>query len=272
METTEFRFLLKLLTFEDYRAPFSKIELNPTISEAERENICSKLCDRGFLVCSYKISKFKIAPPGKFLLKQDSEGLPLTRQEREVLRASAKGRITAKDTGIPAQERQVVIQSLAERGLLEVKAKHKTIQDVWLSERGKEYLQYQYNPSESCSLLSPELLSNYIQFLRKSFQEVLPAPAMETKILSDDKILLTIKELEPQLATDNGLPICQLRDKLHPLLSREELDKSLYHLEQLEKIELSALPSPTACVFSSEQIHAGIVQEVGEPLFFVTLK
>ena len=273
METVELKFLLKLLTFEDYRAPLSKIELNPTSSEAEREEICGKLCDRGFLVCSYKISKFKIAPPGKFLLKQDSDGfLPLTTQERHVLRASAKGRITAKETGIPAEERQAAIQSLADRGLIEVKAKHKKIQDVWLSERGKEYLQYQYNPSESCSVLSPELLSNYIQFLRKSFQEVPPAMSMETKTLSDDKILLTIEELERQFATDNGLPICHLREKLHPLLSREELDESLYRLEQLEKIELSALRTPIACAFSSEQIDGGIVQEVGAPLFFVTLK
>jgi hypothetical protein len=272
METIELKFLLKLLTFEDYRAPLSKIELNPTISETEREEICGKLCDRGFLVCSYKISKFKIAPPGKFLLKQDSDDLPLTTQERHVLRASTKGRITAKETGIPAEERQAVIQSLAERGLIEVKPKHKKIQEVWLSERGKEYLQYQYNPRESCSVLSPELLSHYIQFLRKSFQEVLPAQSMETKTLSDDKILLTIEELERQLVTDNGLPICHLREKLHPLLSREELDESLYRLERLEKIELNELQAAKAYAFSSEQIDAGIVQEMGAPLFFVTLK
>jgi hypothetical protein len=40
---------------------------------------------------------------------------PLTKQERKVLRASAKGRITPKETGIPVEEQQVVIQSLADR-------------------------------------------------------------------------------------------------------------------------------------------------------------
>jgi hypothetical protein len=271
METIELKFILKLLGFEDYRAPLSKIELNSTTLEVEREEICRKLCDRGLLVCSYKISKFKIASPGKFLLKQDSDDLPLTKQERKVLRASAKGRISAKETGIPAEEQQVVIQSLAERSLIEVKPKHKKIRDVWLTERGKEYLQYEYNPSESCSVLSPELLKNYIHFLRKSFQEISPS-SMKTQIVNDEKILLTIQELERQLVTDNGVPICHLREKLYPLLSREELDESLYRLERLEKIELSELQSANAYAFSSEQIDAGIVQEMGAPLFFVTLK
>lgn len=271
METIEMKFILKLLGFEDYRAPLSKIELNSITAEDEREQICRKLCDRGLLVCSYKISKFKIASPGKFLLKQDSEGLPLTKQERTVLRASAKGRITPKETGIPAEEQQVVIQSLADRGLIEVKPKHRRIKEVWLTERGKEYLQYEYNPNESCSVLSPELLSNYIQFLRKSFQEIAPS-SMKTQIINDEKILLTIQELEHQLVTDNGVPICHLREKLYPLLSREELDESLYRLERLEKIELSELQAANAYAFSPEQIDAGIVQEMGAPLFFVTLK
>jgi hypothetical protein len=271
MDTIELKFILKLLGFEDYRAPLSKIELNSTPSEVEREEICRKLCDRGLLVCSYKISKFKIAPPGKFLLKQDSDELPLTKQERKVLRASVKGRITPKETGIPVEEQQVVIQSLADRGLIEVKPKHKKIKEVSLTERGQEYLQYEYNPSESCSVLSPELLSNYIQFLRKSFQEISPS-SMKTQIVNDEKILLTIQELEHQLVPDTGVPICHLREKLYPLLSREELDESLYRLERLEKIELNELQAAKTYAFSSEQIDAGIVQEMGAPLFFITLK
>jgi hypothetical protein len=271
MDTIELKFILKLLGFEDYRAPLSKIELNSTPSEVEREEICRKLCERGLLVCSYKISKFKIAPPGKFLLKQDSDELPLTKQERKVLRASVKGRITPKETGIPVEEQQVVIQSLADRGLIEVKPKHKKIKEVGLTERGQEYLQYEYNPSESCSVLSPELLSNYVQFLRKSFQEISPS-SMKTQIVNDEKILLTIQELEHQLVPDTGVPICHLREKLYPLLSREELDESLYRLERLEKIELNELQAAKAYAFSSEQIDAGIVQEMGAPLFFITLK
>lgn len=272
METSELKFLLQLLGFEDYRAPLAKIKLDSTLSETEHEQICRNLCDRGFLVCSYKIHKFKIASPGKFLLKQDADKSLLTKQERQVLNASAKEAITPKETGIPKEQRQAVIQSLADRGLIEVKAKHKTIKDVWLTERGKEYLQYEYEPNETCSALSPELLSNYFQFLRKSFQEVSPLASMGRRIISDEKILLTIRELDRQLGTDNELPIFHLREKLQPLLSSEELDEALYRLQQNGKIELIAVSAARACAFTSAQICTGIGQNGNAPLFFVALK
>ena len=271
MEIIELKFLLKLLEFKDYRTPLSKLNLNPTISEFDREQICQNLCDRGFLVCSYKIKKFKIAPPGKFLLKQDSDELPLTNQERKVLRASAKGKITPKETGIPAEERQTVIQSLLNRGLIEVKSKHKTIQDVWLSERGKEYLQYEYEPSEISTVFSSEVLSIYLQFLRKSFQDVAPLQSTAALVLSDEKILLTIQELERQLTTNNRLPIYHLREKLHPLLSEEELDEALHRLQRQDKIELSAVQPSNTCIFTSESSNAEINGEVGARMFFVTV-
>jgi predicted transcriptional regulator len=272
METIELKFLLKLLEFEDYRAPISKIKPDSTISATDREQICRKLCDRGFLVCSYNVSKFKLGPPGKFLLKQKLDRLPLTEEELKVLQASAKGAITPKETGIPAEEQQTVIQSLADRSLIEVKAKHKKIDEVWLTERGKEYLQYEYMPSKTSSVLSPELLTNYLQFLRNSFQEVSPSSFRATQAITDEKILLTIVELDRQLVTDNRLPISHLREKLYPLLSSEELDEVLYRLQQSDKIELSALQAANACAFSAEQIDAGISQDGKAPLFFVTLK
>ncbi len=271
METNELKFLLKLLEFDDYRAPLSEIKLKPKISRDEQEEICRKLCDRHFLVCSYEISKFKIAAPGKFLLKQDSDGIPLTEDERKVLQASKKDAITPEETGIPVEEQQIVIQSLANRGLIEVKTKHKMIKDVWLTDRGKEYLQYEYDLNEASSVPSPELLSSYLRFLRKAFLLVSPPPSMASQTISDDKILLTIQELERQLATDNRLPIFYLREKLHPLILREELDDALQRLEQLGKIEMDSLPATSACVFTAEQIEAGIVRESGAPLFFIAL-
>jgi len=272
MEPSDLKFILQLLEFENYRTPLSEIKLSSTTSDTELEEICQKLCDRGFLVCSYKVKKFKIAPPGKFLLKQNIDKLPLTKQEIKVLQVSAKDTITPKDTDIPAEERQMVIQSLAARGLIEVKAKHKKIKEVWLSERGKEYLQYEYDPSTSCSDLGSDLLNNYLQFLRKSLLEVSPSVSRAAQTLSDEKILLTIRELERQLGANNRLPICHLREKLHPLLSREELDDALYRLQRSDKIELSALQPATACAFTSEEIDDGIPQDRSPPLFFVILK
>lgn len=276
MEKIELKFLFKLLEFEDYRAPLSKIKLNPTVSEDELYRICRKLCDRGMVVCSYKVSKLKIAPPGKFLLEQDSANLPLTEQEFKVLQASSEDTISPKETGIPSEERQTVIQGLAERGLIKINTKDKKIKQVCLTERGKEYLQYEYVPDGTSSILNPELLTHYLQFLRTSFQEVAPAISKmtqtQTHTISDEKILLTIVELERQLAKDNRLPIFYLREKLHPLLSREEVDEVLYRLQQNDKIELDSLPATSACIFTSEQIEAGIIQESGSPLFFITLK
>lgn len=272
METIELKFLLQLLGFEDDRASLAKIKLDSTHCETENEQICRNLCDRGFLVCSYKIHKFKIASPGKFLLKQDADKSLLTKEERQVLKASAKEAITPKETGIPKEQRQAVIRSLADRGLIEVKAKHKTIKDVWLTERGKEYLQYEYEPNETCSALSSELLSNYFQFLRKSFQEVSPLTSIGRQIISDEKILLTIRELDRQLGTDNQLPILYLREKLQPLLSSEELDEALYRLQQSGKIELIAVSAARACVFISGQICTGIEQNGNAPLFFIALR
>lgn len=271
METLELEFLLKLLEFEAYRAPRSEIKLDTKISETKLEEICSNLCDRGFVACSYEIRKFKIAESGKFLLEQDSDHLPLTEEELMVLQASAKNKITPEETELPDQQQQIVIQGLADRGLIEVKAKHRKIKEVWLTERAKEYLQYEYEPRGTDSVIHANLLSNYLNFLRNSFQHCLPLSSTRIQTVSDDKILLTIVELERQLASDNRLPIFHLRDKLHPFLSREELDDALSRLEASGKIEMDALPAKNACVYTAQQIDAGILKGSGAPFFFIRL-
>ncbi|HEY9669429.1 MAG TPA: hypothetical protein V6C91_21630 [Coleofasciculaceae cyanobacterium] len=205
MKTSELKFLFKLLGFEEYRAPLSKIKL-ASVAASKREQICRNLCDRGFLACSYKIDKFQIAPPGQFLLEQDLKHLPLTENELKVLQASAKGTIKPKETNIPAKERKTTIQNLAERGLIQVASKNKKIKEVWLTERGQEYLQYEYNPNGTSAVLSQELLTNYLQFLRKSFQDVFSPAEIATQTIQEEKILLTIRELEQKLTVDNPLP------------------------------------------------------------------
>ncbi len=272
METIELKLLLKLLSFPDYRAAIAKTKPTSKMTVAECEEVCQKLCDRGLLACSYAVSRFQIAPPGEFLLQQDTEELPLTDAERQALQASTKGTITPEKTGIPSEERQTTIQNLAERGLIEVNPRDKKIQEIWLTERGKEYLQYEYNPSGTQFVLSLDLLNNYVQFLRESFRSVSPPPPVASHWRGDDKILLVIQELDRQLSTNNHLPIFNLREKLDPLLSREELDKALHHLEQGDKIKLSPLPTARASAFTTEQIEAVITQDTGKPLFFVSLK
>lgn len=276
MDTIEVKFVLKLLGFADYRAPLSKIQPNNQTKASEREKICRKLCDRGWVECSHEVTKLKIAPPGKALLKLDPAGLPVSDQEIKVLRAAVE-KITPGKTNVPATERQAIIQSLADRGLIEVETK---IKEVWLCDRGREYLRDDYSPKGSQSVISLDMLNNYCRFLRKSlsvetlhstsFQNgVSPqAPQFESKP-SDEEILQTIRDLDSQLGTENYLPIFHLRQKLEPLLLRKQLDQALYRLQRQDKIELSSLVE--AIHYTSEQINAGIPQDVGGPLFFIVL-
>lgn len=278
MDTIELKFVLKLLGEADYRAPLSKIQLNKQTKASEREKICRTLCDRSLVECSHEVTKLKIAPPGKALLKLDLAKLPVTDQELKVLRASEKEKITPGKTNVPAAQRQVIIQSLADRGLIELETK---IKEVWLSDRGREYLRDEYNPKGSASI-SLDMLSNYLGFLRKSLSVetapstsvqngvkngVSPQPPVSDSKPSDKEILQMIRDLDRQLGTENYLPIFHLRQKLEPSLSREQLDQTLYRLQRNDQIELSAVVHSQG--YTQEQISAGIHQRAGSPLFFI---
>jgi hypothetical protein len=273
METSELKFLLKLLGFANYRAPLSKITPNSKTSATERERICRKLLTRELVECSYEVTKLKIASPGKALLKSDATEVPVTDKELKVLRASEKEKISPGKTGVPAAERGEIIQRLADRGLIELETK---VKEVWLSERGQEYLGDEYTSKGSQPVLSLDMLNNYLRFLRKSLrvqmdehQQPQPTPSATAPMSkpTDEQILQTIRDLDQKLGTGNYLPIFHLRQKLEPLLSREGLDEALYRLEGNDQIELSALVE--ASRYSQEQINAGIKQRSGSPLFFI---
>lgn len=149
----------------------------------------------------------------------------------------------------------------------------RTKAEVWLTQRGVEYLRDDYYPKGK-AIISLDLLNNYLGLLRKSLHN---KPAVEptteyTPIvtivnLTDEEILQTILKLDRELGTDNYLPIFHLRQKLQPSLSRDELDKVLYRLQANDQIELSSLQEANA--YSAEQIDTGIPQNIGGPLFFL---
>jgi hypothetical protein len=281
MDTTELKFVLKLLGFDDYRAPLSKIQPNNQTRASEREKIGRTLCDRELVDCSKEVTKLKITPPGKALLKLDPAELPVTEQELKVLRASEKEKISPGKTNVPAAQRQAIIQSLVDRGLIEVETK---IKEVWLSDRGREYLRDDYSPKGSQPTISLDMLNNYCRFLRKSLSvETAPSTSVNNGIKngvspqtptsesqpSDKEILQIIRDLDRQLGTENYLPISHLRQKLEPRLSREQLDQTLYRLQKDNQIDLSTLAEPDKC--TPEQINAGIPQRRGGLLFFITV-
>lgn len=261
MEIIELKFVLKLLEAPGYRDSLTKIKLTPA---SERDKACRQLLERQLIGVSYEISKFKIAPAGNALLKLESSKLPITSQELKILKSCQKEAISPGKTGIAAPEAQNLVQSLLEKGLIQVNAKEKKIKEVWLTERGNEYLQKEYEPSGGGNItLSKKMLATYLKFLRQS-PSITVNPSLPP---SDDDILQTIQDLDKEFATNNYLPIFYLRQKLQPPLSGEDLEQALYRLEGSDLIELSALVE--ASRYSPAQVNAGIKQLSGSPLFFI---
>ncbi|HEY9674179.1 MAG TPA: hypothetical protein V6D11_22260, partial [Waterburya sp.] len=279
------KFLLKLLSFPDYRAPLSKVAPNSKTPAAERERICRKLRDRNLVDYSCEITKFKITPLGKERLKLDTDELPVTPEELKLLKACERKTITPAKTGIAEAQRQSVIQSLADRGLIQFGKRDQKIKEVWLTEEGKTCLREEYEPRGAGNItLTKKMLADYLQFLRESlssspaeFRQKASICAQEmdssqevTDEPSDEEILKTIDDLDWKLRTKNYLPIFYLREKLQPQLSREELDQVLFRLEKNNQIELRAIKE--AWRYSDEEFNAGIPQRLGSRLFFIRLK
>ncbi|MBF2048862.1 MAG: hypothetical protein IGS54_16115 [Elainella sp. C42_A2020_010] len=275
MQTSELKFLLKLLGRESYRAP-SVRELAPSskTSASEVEKICRNLAEREIVGYAYVIRKFEIESAGKALLQQDLSQVPVSEQQLIVLKACKTKAIAPSDISskeLPAQDRQLVIQDLAQKGL--VKAKKVEIKEVWLTDRGAEYLRDELNLTGIVKQFDLKLFGNYLNFMRKLMRSSeipseLPPPDGQAKP-TDEEILQTIRNLDRELGTENYLPIFYLRKKLQPPLSRDELDQALYRLQRQDKLDLSSLVE--AIHYTSEEIQAGIPQESGGPLFFLVV-
>ncbi|MBX9257805.1 transcription factor RcaD [Desmonostoc muscorum CCALA 125] len=274
MDTNELKFLLKLLGFTDYRAGLNAFDAFKT----EKNKICKALGDRELVDYTREITTVKILPPGQAVLKNPGE-VPIAEKELKVLEkiAKASGKIApSKITSPKAAERDATLEILSQRGLIEAERGIKRIQpEVWLTQRGIEYLRDDYSPKKGSNpVLSLDLLGNYLRFLRKTLrvkpEEVstsLPTVDTADKEISDEEILQIIEKLNRELGTENYLPIFHLREKLQPPLLREELDKALYGLQKNDKIELRTLIH--AQEYTQEQVNAGISQRSGSPLFFI---
>ena len=275
MDAKELKFLLKLLSFEEYRAPLAKIQPTPNMKASERNGLCRQLRERELVACVEEVTRLTIAPPGESLLKLDTASLPVSKDELKVLRASAKGKITPRKTYVPTSHRQAAIQGLADRGF--IKALERKIVEVALSERGKKYLLEEYESVSTSSSITLKMLSDYLRFMRKQQSDraiqdsvpAMPAPeeARERLTQGDAEILQAILDLDRELGTDNYLPIFQLRNRLQPALTRSQLDEGLYSLQRQNRIELSSLQE--GMHYTKEQIDAGIERPFGGKLFFI---
>lgn len=270
----ELIFLLKLLGHNDYRSPIKDLALTSKTKTGDRDKICRDLATRDIVNYSYDINRFAIESAGKTLLKAAPDQIPLSEKQLAVLNACKdKSNTPGQVKKLPAAERQETIQGLEAKGL--IKATKTTIKEVWLTDRGTEYLRDDLQPSGTVKSLKLELFGNYLTFIRKLNQT---APSLSLQSLptqtfqdipSDQDILDIIKELDQELGTENYLPIFHLRQKLQPPMSRDDLDQALYRLQRQDQLELSSLVETIH--YSSDQIDAGIPQDSGGPLFFLAI-
>ena len=283
METKELKFILKLLGCPNYRTGLSSSTFDSF--KSEKNKICRDLGELEYVDYSREIATVKILPPGQALLKLDSAQLPIDDKELKVLEKIGKssGKIAPSEikvSSLKSDERDAILKTLGERGLIAAEIKMKRVKaEVWLTERGIEFLRGEYNPHKGANpVISLELLGNYLRFLRKNLRvkpeqvSTLVSDNMEshsdiTSNISDEEILETIKKLDRELGTENYLPIFHLRQKLQPPLLRDDLDQALYRLQKSDKIDFSTLQESSA--YTPEQIDAGIPQNIGGQLFFI---
>ena len=227
---------------------------------------------------SQEVATVKILPAGQALLKLDSTQLPIDNKELKVLEKIGKssGKIAPSEIKVSAlksDEREAILTALNERGLIAIEIKMKRLKaDIWLTERGIEFLRDEYVPNKGNNpVISLDLLGNYVQFLRKNLrvksEQVSTSVSDINSNISDEEILETIKKLDRELGTENYLPIFHLRQKLQPPLLRDDLDQALYRLQKSDKIDFSTLQEVSA--YTPEQIDAGIPQNIGGQLFFL---
>ena len=283
METKELKFILKLLGCPNYRTGLSSSIFDGF--KSEKNKICRDLGELEYVDYSREVATVKILPAGQALLKLDSTQLPIDDQELKLLEKISKssGKIAPSEikvSGLKSDERDVILKTLNERGLIAIEIKMKRLKaEVWLTERGIEFLRDEYIPHKGNNpVISLDLLGNYVQFLRKNLRVkseqvfTLVSDNVESysdinSNISDEEILETIKKLDRELGTENYLPIFHLRQKLQPPLLRDDLDQALYRLQKSDKIDFSTLQESSA--YTPEQIDAGIPQNIGGQLFFL---
>jgi len=269
METKEIKLILKLLGEEGYQAKVSSIKPTSKSPITECNRICSQLCDQKLIeITESEITKIKITASGKALLKINPSDLPISQKELKILQSCAEGSVFLTDIDVSSKTK--LTQSLVERGFItavQVKPKQ-----VALSETGKTFLLNNFSPSGTNSVLSLNMLSNYLTFLRNHQSIVAAEIPQKTNNkpkdkLADEEILELIIQLDKEYNTNNYLPIFYLREQLQPSCKREELDHVLYRLEGNDKIQLSSLTETEG--YTPEQLKAGISQHIGGPLFFI---
>ncbi|MDR9403913.1 MAG: hypothetical protein RI580_10780 [Halothece sp. Uz-M2-17] len=271
MKAKEIKLLLKLLGEDGYQANVKSIKPTVKTPISECNRICYQLHDQNLIeIIESEIAKIKITASGKALLNIDPSELPITKKEFKILNACAEKSMFLKE--IQVSPKTKLVQILVERGFLTIT--QSIPKKITLSENGKTFLAQEFNPSGTNSVLSLDMLRNYLNFLRN--YKLTPTIDQQSPVneneklyhnLSDEEVLEVIIQLDEEYNMNNFLPIFYLRKQLQPPLTREELDQVLYRLQANNQIQLSSITETEG--YTSEQLKAGISQRIGGSLFFI---
>ena len=211
--------------------------------------------------------------------KSDADPLPVSKDELKLLNAGLKGLITPGKAmkGVAPKKRQVLLQELDTRGLIQAETQ---IKDVWLTPQGRDFLIQDCHPDGNHTV-SFNFLRNCMDFFRGELKRSPSPNGAATTLLSNElcwsepqkpeatDVLALVNTLDEALDTQNYLPLFHLRHAVQPPLTSDELDQILYQLQREDKIELSSLQD--AIAYTPDQLRAGIPQDIGGPLFFVSV-
>lgn len=171
----ELKILLLLLGFPNYRAPVSQIQPTPKLSTAARDRLCRQLQQKELICCEAIVTRLGLTATGRTLLDLDTSVLPVTPDEKYVLQSCREHSITPGQIHprVPPDQRQRLIARLAQQGL--VKITKRQLGDVWLSERGQQFLRDECAPQGNSPAISWTLMSHYLRFLRQSLPHLTPS-------------------------------------------------------------------------------------------------
>ena len=274
VSSLELKFLLSLLISPDYRASITQIRPSTKTSASERAHLCRSLCQKGLVAYEEAVTRFSLTAAGRTLLTLDTTILPIIPDEKLILQSCQGGSVAPENihVKVPLDQQQRLIEGLAQRGLLKVTQRQ--IGAVWITDEGQTFLRDECAPQGNSLVLSWTQLSGYLQFMRQSrchsendVSEV--SPTVPQTAVTPDDLLQMIIHLDAVLKTENYLPIYHLRAKLQPPLSSQGLDQQLYQLQREDRIDLSTLQDVTQ--YRQEEVAAGIPQNIGGPLFFISV-
>ncbi|MDB9528267.1 hypothetical protein PN498_19905 [Oscillatoria sp. CS-180] len=164
----ELKFLLLLLKYPNYRAPIAQLRSHAKSSIAARDRLCKQLCQKGLMGYEDAITRFGLTATGRTLLKLDRSVLPVTPDEKYVMKSCQESSITPGQIHprVPKDQRQQLIARLADQGLIRITQRQ--LGDVWITEAGQRFLREDCIPQGNHPVVSWTLLSDYLRFMRQT--------------------------------------------------------------------------------------------------------